>query len=106
MKDGLAEANIELLTIPAHMSHILQSVDLEIFGALKLFLRKRFNNSMMEDQTLQVIKICDAWQRATVPRNNVDPFSAADMVPYPGRDHRWYLKFEESEANQLHNYFP
>jgi hypothetical protein len=26
-------------------------------------------------------------------------------VPYPGRDHRWYLKFEELEATQLHNYF-
>jgi hypothetical protein len=41
-----------------------------------------------------------------MPRNIVGAFRAAGLVPYLGRDHRWYLKFEESETTQLHNYFP
>jgi hypothetical protein len=41
MKDELAEANIELLTIPVHTSHILQSLNFGIFGVFKLFLRTR-----------------------------------------------------------------
>jgi hypothetical protein len=53
-----------------------------------------------------MIKICDAWQGATVPRNVVGAVRAAGLVLYPGRDHRLYLKFEESEAIQLHNSFP
>jgi hypothetical protein len=61
---------------------------------------------MMKHQTAQVTKICDAWQRATVPRNIVGAFRAAGLVSYPGRDHRWHLRFEELEATQIHDDFP
>jgi hypothetical protein len=30
---------------------------------------------------------------------------AVGLVPYPRSQYRWSLKFEESEATQLHNYF-
>jgi hypothetical protein len=45
---ALQEANIELLTIPVHMSHRLPSLDLGIFGVFNIFLRKKFNNLLME----------------------------------------------------------
>jgi hypothetical protein len=67
---------------------------------------KRSNRSMMEHQMAQVIKICNVWQRATRPRHIVGAFQATGLVPYPGKQERWYLKVEESEATQLHSYFP
>jgi hypothetical protein len=104
----LQRANIELLIIPAHSSHMIQALDLGIFGVFKLFKKKRLAIKLYEHQTGQVIKMCDAWQRATIPRNVVGAFRRAGLVamPVPGRDHVYFLTFREEEAKVLKEYFP
>jgi hypothetical protein len=59
---------------------------LGIFGVFKLFGKRKPRFAVMstfEHQTAQVIKMCDAWETATIPRNVVEAFRAAGLVPYP-----------------------
>jgi hypothetical protein len=105
LREERGRAEIHAVFIPPHTSHIIQALDLGIFGVFKLFCKRnpRFQDlPVFEHQAAQVLKICDAWQRATIPRNIVGAFRAAGLVPYPGSDHHYYLQFNEAEAKRLH----
>jgi hypothetical protein len=82
---------------------------LGIFAVFKLFYKRqpRFAGmAIFGHHTAQVTQMCDAWQRATIPRNVVEAFRAAGLVPYPGSDRRYYLKFVGEEAHRLPKEFP
>jgi hypothetical protein len=96
---------ILLLMLPPHTSDQLQPLDLGIFGVFKLFYRKRVRLSTYERQSAQVIKMCDAWRRATTRRNVVNAFRAVGLVPVPGSDNGYYyLEFSPAAATHIRKF--
>jgi hypothetical protein len=98
VRTELEQNKIVLLPIPPHTSDQIQALDLGIFGVFQLYYKKRVPITTYERQTAPVMKMCDAWQRATIPRNVVQAFRAAGLVPVPGEGKRYYLRFSEEAA--------
>ena len=74
--------NINLVFLPPHSSHLLQPLDLGIFGVFKgVLARMRVNKKRFSDQSIQVIKIIGALSRTASPLNIVSAFRAAGIVP-------------------------
>jgi hypothetical protein len=46
----------------------------DLHGVFKLFFKNRFSLTTYERQSAQVMRICNAWQRATISRNVVAAF--------------------------------
>jgi hypothetical protein len=71
---------------------------------IKLFFKNRFSLTTYERQSAEVMRIRDAWQRATIPRNVVAAFRSADLVPFEGGDGWRYLKFSKEETVKVHHW--
>jgi hypothetical protein len=56
---------------------------------------------MYEQQSAEVMGICDTWQRPTIPGNIVAVFRSAGLVPFEGPDGWWSLKFSKEEAIEV-----
>jgi hypothetical protein len=82
VEQRLQDKKIRVLTLSPHTSDQLQALDLGIFAVFKQFYKKRFH--LKTWLTIQIIGMCDGWQRATVPRNIVNAFAAAGLVPVRG----------------------
>jgi hypothetical protein len=76
----------------------------ELRGAFKLFFKDRFSLTTYERQSAEVMRICDAWQRATIPRNVVAAFRSAGLVLFEGFDGWRYLKFSKEEAIKVRDW--
>ena len=73
---------IKILTLPSHSSHILQPLDLGIFGVQKgAFARLKIKTEHLSEQTTQIIKILASLQRAASPLFIVRSFRAAGIIP-------------------------
>jgi hypothetical protein len=70
----------------------------EFNGVFNLFFKNRFSLTTYERQNPEVMPFCDAWQRATIPRNVVTAFRSAGFGPFEGPDGWRYLKFSKEEA--------
>jgi hypothetical protein len=101
IRDEFEQNKIVLLLLPPHTSDQIQALDLGIFGVFKLYSQKQLNMQTYERQTAQVIKMCDAWQRATIPRNVVNAFRAAGLVPVTGEGKRIDLQCSEEAATHI-----
>jgi hypothetical protein len=88
---------ILVFPIPPHSSHQVQPLDLGIFGVFKLFFKNRFSVTTSERRSAEVMRIQNAWQRATIPRNVAPAFRSAGLVPFECGE-GWYLKFSKEEA--------
>jgi hypothetical protein len=79
---------------------------LELHGPkpIKLFVKNRFSLTTYERQSAEVMRIRDAWQRATIPRNVVAAFRSVGLVPFEGGDAWWYLKFSKEEVIKVRHW--
>jgi hypothetical protein len=105
VEDLLRREKIRLFPLPPHTSDQLQPLDLGIYGIFKRYFMKRLSLRVTNRQVAEVIRMCDAWQSATVAHNVVTAFQAAGLVTYqkPG-DREWYLKFVKEEAKKVRHW--
>jgi hypothetical protein len=59
---------------------------------------------MYERQSAEVMRICQGWQRATIPRNVVVAFRSAGLVPFERPDGWWYLKLSKEEVIKVRHW--
>jgi hypothetical protein len=60
---------------------------------------KRFGIKTSTKQTDQVIRMCDAWQTATLPRNIMSVFQCTGFTPIADGQ-TFYLQVNQSEAKK------
>jgi hypothetical protein len=103
--DQELEANQILLRVfPPHTSDQLQPLDLGIFGVFKRHFMNRIPVVTRERQSSDVIRMCDAWQQATLPRNIVSAFQSAGLDSYKGVDGKWYMTFQREFASRVRHW--
>ena len=81
------EKNIILYCFPAHSSHILQPLDVTVFGPLKKLwnsaindFKAKFKTSVTKHCFLQVFD--PAWKKCTEKRHSIAGFRATGLVPF------------------------
>ena len=87
VSDFCRDHGIILYCFPAHSSHILQPLDISVFGPTKKewnrqidHFKRKYNVAMTKGHFFQVFD--SAWKIATKPENAKSGFKSAGLVPY------------------------
>lgn len=95
--------NIILYCFPAHASHILQPLDVTVFGPLKKMwndaideFQAKYKTSVTKHSFFQVFD--QPWKKATEKKHSVSGFNACGLVPF-NPDNVDYRKVLNSKAN-------
>jgi hypothetical protein len=103
VKQALDECHILLKFLPAHSSDQVQPLDLGIFSTFKRMYMKRLALVVTSQQTGQIIRMCDAWREAALPRNIVSAFRRAGLVPIASAG-TFYLAVDRTEADKVRHW--
>ena len=81
ISDQLKENNIKVITLPPHSSHLLQPLDIGVFGVQKFHKnRMKLSIESLSEQTVAVVKIIDSLRRATSPIAIINAFKACGIT--------------------------
>ena len=76
----LAAANVQFVKLPPHTSHLLQPLDVGIFGPQKRYrLTDRNQLRHLSAQSIHIIKTLDSLRKATCPSSIINSFRAAGI---------------------------
>ena len=73
----LQSNNITIITIPPHSSHLLQPLDLGIFGIVKGTLQRISAPNFLKLHSARIVNIIDAFRKSTTRRNIISAFQQA-----------------------------
>jgi hypothetical protein len=86
--DWAKERNIHLFVLPPHSSHILQPLDIGVFGPMKQSYNSRCHTFLKQNKGQIVSKhnitsiICKAYMDAFKPSNIVNSFEKSGIFPF------------------------
>ena len=75
-----SEEKIQILNIPPHTSHLLQPLDLVLFGAFKNKIKNTVMISPMTAQSNQIITMFSAFQSASTISNVIASFKRSGII--------------------------
>ena len=91
------ENNVLFCFLPAHTSHLVQPLDLGIFGIHKLELTRYVNDDSKTQQSNQLIKNYSSLQKVCTISNIVSAFAAAGIC-IKTEDNKNYLNISTKKC--------
>ena len=92
VKAILKSHRIEIVYFPSHCSHLIQPLDLSLFGIMKQKFTKKlwgfdFESSEQKERVIRALMVIEAFHVSSVPCNVVACFRKIGL--YPGVDDKW-----------------